>query len=116
MKETARKDLCGHNLIGRISELDKLICSVVLYTVGAGTEFIARLEAVVGQTVGQIMGKDLVKNKLIKLNKEREDLSADDCKVLIQNIIQSISLFATNEEAARVQSALDKLFKTHFSK
>jgi len=60
------------------------------------------------------MGKGLVKKELARLNKEREDLSEEDCKILIENIIQSISSFATKEETARAQSALGKLLKTLF--
>jgi hypothetical protein len=80
-----------------------------------GTEFVKQLEVVMGQSVGQIVGKALLNNQLTKLNKDSGALSADDCKILIQNIITSISLFVTKEEAARAQSELDKLFKTHFS-
>jgi hypothetical protein len=80
-----------------------------------GTEFVKQLEVVMGQSVGQIVGKALLNNQLTKLNKDRGALSADDCKILIQNIITSISLFVTKEEAARAQSELDKLFKAHFS-
>ncbi len=79
------------------------------------TEFVTKLEVVMGQTVGATVGEGLLKDQLRKLNKDRGALSADDCKILIQNIIQSISVFVTKEEASRVQSELDKLFKTHFS-
>jgi hypothetical protein len=82
---------------------------------GIGTEFVAQLEVVMGRTVGRIAGKGLPENQVTKLNEDRGALSADDCKILIQNIIQSISLFVTEKEAARAQSARDKLFKTHFS-
>jgi len=98
-----------------LDHLDKLPFSVVPYPMGKGIEFVTQLEDVMGQTVGQIVGKGLLKNQLTKLNKDRGALSADDCKILIQNIIQSISLFVTKEEASRAQSELDKLFKTHFS-
>ncbi len=82
---------------------------------GKGKEFVTQLETTMEKSLGQIVGKGLLKNQITKLNKDIDALTAEDCKILIQNIVKSISLFTTKEEAGTVQSELDRLFKTHFS-
>ncbi len=81
-----------------------------------GPDFVAQLEAVMGAFMGRIVCQSIIGKQLSKLNKDRADLTADDCKTLTQNILKAVSLFATKEEAGRLQFELDKLFTTYFSR
>ncbi len=82
---------------------------------GKGNDFVAQLEVAIGKFVGKIVCKSIVKNQLSKLNKDTAALAATDCKTLIQNIQRAVALFVTKEEAATLQSEMDRLFATYFS-
>jgi hypothetical protein len=82
---------------------------------GKGPDFVAQLEVVVGSFVGQIACQSIIRNQLSKLNKDKADLTANDCKTLTQNVLMAVSLFVTKEEAGRLQAEMDKLFTTYFS-
>lgn len=82
---------------------------------GKGLDFVAQLEAVMGQFIGQIACRSIIKNQLTKLNKDKADLTANDCKALNQNILNAVSVFVTKEEAGRLLAEMDKLYATYCS-
>ncbi len=104
-----------------VSELRKVDIDKFLFLLfntldmGTGADFVAQLEVVMGKFVGQIVCQSIMRNQLSKFNKDKAALTADDCKILIQSVLKAVSLFVTKEEAGRLQSELDKLFKTYFS-
>ena len=67
-----------------------------------------------GKAIGRIVGQSILKNQLTKLNKDSDALSADDCGILIRNIINAVSLFVTKEEVETVHSELYRILKVHF--
>jgi hypothetical protein len=78
-------------------------------------DFVEILEIAMGKSVGKIVGQSILSNQLKKMNKDKNTLSADDCKVLTQNIASAVSLFVTKGEVGIIQSELDRLHKTCFS-
>jgi hypothetical protein len=79
-----------------------------------GAEFVAQLEVLVGTFVGKIVCQSIIKKQLLNLDKDKVDLTVNDCKTLIQNIQKAVSLFVTEDEAGRLQSEMDKLFTMYF--
>ena len=84
-------------------------------SMATGSDFVTILETAMGKSVGRIVGQTILNNQLKKLKKDRNTLSADDCKVLTGNIASAISLFVTKEEVGIVQFELQRLLCTHFS-
>lgn len=68
-----------------------------------------------GTFVGPIVCQSIIRNQLSRLNKDKSDLTADDCNTLTQNILRAVSLFVTKEETARLQAEINKLFAAYFS-
>ncbi len=79
-----------------------------------GADFVAQLEVVMGKSVGQTVGRRIVGEQLSKFNKDQTDFSAEDCKILTQDVQKAASLFATKEENERLQQELNKLLKGFF--
>jgi hypothetical protein len=79
-----------------------------------GPDFVMQLEVVMGKLVGQIVCSTIIRNQLSKFNKDQAALTAEDCKILTQNVQKAVSLFVTKEEGERLQQELNKLLKTFF--
>ncbi len=79
-----------------------------------GPDFVIQLEVVIGRLLGLIVGRTIITDQLSKFNKDQTALTAEDCKVLTQNVRKAVSLFATKEEGERIQRELNKLLKTSF--
>lgn len=71
-------------------------------------EFIQQIQAVLQTRNGIIIGTSILKNNLAKLNKDSSNMTKDDGKVLIENIVRAVSLFGTKNEAKLVKAELDK--------
>ncbi len=77
-------------------------------------EFIKNVESILNLRIGAILTGSILKNNLSKLNKDIKSLTADDCRVLVDNIVKSTTIFVTPGEAKLVQSALTNLLKEFF--
>jgi hypothetical protein len=78
-------------------------------------EFLSQMDAALGKAVGQLVGKSIVQRQLQRLNKERSALTAAECKALVQNVINSVSLFVTDREIGTIRTELEGLFARHFA-
>jgi len=76
-----------------------------------GQEFIQKLTTVLNSKIGTIIGSSILKNNLVKLKKDVKSLTPEDCKILVANIVQAVSIFETAGESKLVQSELEKLLK-----
>ncbi len=72
-------------------------------------DFTTRVESVLVSGVGSIIGRSILKSGLARINKQPEAFTQEDRKTLIDNLIRSISVFGTREEAKRIQAELEKL-------
>jgi hypothetical protein len=77
-------------------------------------EFIEQLQAVTEKFISEIVSNSIFKNQLGKLNKDIDSLTADDCRILIENVVKSASLFVTKERAGEFETRLNTIFKDHF--
>jgi hypothetical protein len=82
---------------------------------GEAPAFIAKLQVVMGEFVGEIVSQSIIRGELAKLNRDETALTAEDCKTLNLNILTAVSLFVTKEEAGKLQDEMDKLFASYFS-
>jgi hypothetical protein len=97
-------------------DIDKLWSMIFnIIVMGKGPDFVAQLEAVMGRFVGQIVCQSIIGHQLLKLNKDKAVLTANDCKTLTRNVLTAVSRFVTKEEARRLQAEMDKLLTTYFS-
>ncbi len=77
---------------------------------GNSEEFVSQVDQVLRKCIGQIVGESVLKYNLLKFNKNTSSLSAEDCKILLQNIKRGVSLFITKDEAKKLETELEKLF------
>jgi hypothetical protein len=77
-------------------------------------EFMKNVESILNLRIGAILTGSILKNNLSKLNKDIKNLTADDCRVLVDNIVKATTIFVTPSEAKLVQSALTNLLKEFF--
>jgi hypothetical protein len=100
----------------RRCDIDKLYPVILnIVVMGKGPVFVAQLEALMGGLIGEIVCHSIVRNQLLKINKDRTAFTADDCKTLNRNVLTAVSRFVTKEEARRLQTEMDKLYTTYFS-
>lgn len=78
-------------------------------------DFVAQLEIIMGRFLGQTVCQSIIGNQLSRLNKDKADLTAGECKTLTRNILTAVSLFVTKEEAGRLQTEMDELLSTYSS-
>jgi hypothetical protein len=71
-------------------------------------EFIKQIQTVLRARNGAIVGASILKNNLAKLNKDVASITADDGKILIENIIKAVLLFGTTWEANLIKAELEK--------
>lgn len=65
--------------------------------------------------MGHTVCQSIIRNQLLKLNKDKADLDAGDCRTLTKNVLRAVSLFMTKEEAGRLRARMDELFTAYFS-
>jgi len=76
---------------------------------GKQEEFVKQIEAVLNNRIGAIIASSVMKNNLAKLNKNAAALTSDDGKLLIENIVNAVSLFVAPDESKQVKTDLEKL-------
>ena len=72
-------------------------------------DFTTKIETVLVGGVGSIIGRSILKSGLARINKQPSAFTNEDRKTLIENLVKSISVFGTREEAKRIQAELEKL-------
>jgi hypothetical protein len=79
-----------------------------------GEEFIKKVEAILNLRIGAILTGSILKTNLSKLNKDTKSLTAEDCRVLVDDIVKAATIFVTPGESKLVHSALTNLLKEFF--
>ncbi len=72
-------------------------------------EFVKQVETILTNRVGEIIARSVLKNNLSKLNKDVSNMTRDDCRLLIKNIVQAITLFSTPDESRLAKIELEKI-------
>lgn len=78
-----------------------------------GPDFVAQLEMIMGRFLGQTVCQSIMGKQLSRLNKDKADLTAGECRILSRNILAAVSLFVTKEEAGRLHAEMDELLSTY---
>ncbi len=79
---------------------------------GKPEEFVKSVEAALNRRIGGIIAGSIMKSNLSKMNTAVAGMTKEDCKVFIENIVKSVALFQSKEEAAQVKADLEGLLKT----
>jgi hypothetical protein len=82
---------------------------------GEAPAFVAQLEVLMGEFVGEIVSQSIIRSQLATLTRDKAALTAEDCRTLTRNILTAVSLFVTKEEAGKLQNEMDKLYTAYFS-
>ena len=80
-----------------------------LLAMGKGEEFIKQVETILNNRIGKVMAGSVLNNNLAKLNKDLANLTKEDGKVLVENIVKAVSLFGTADESKQIKADLEKL-------
>ncbi len=72
-------------------------------------EFVKQVETILSKRIGEINALSILKNNLSKLNKSVPNMTKDDGKLLVENIVKAITLFATKDESRLAKIELEKI-------
>jgi hypothetical protein len=75
-------------------------------------EILKKIEAVLNMRVGKIVTGSILKSNLTKMNKDVGKLSMEDFKILVENMVKSVSLFESKDKSNLVRADLENLLKT----
>lgn len=72
-------------------------------------DFVAKLEAILHQTVSPITARSIVKSALGRINKGAADLTFDDQKRLVESAMTAVALFNTEADTTKLRLELERL-------
>lgn len=75
-------------------------------------EFVKKVEVVLNARIGPVLATSTLNYYISKLDKDVASLTAEDCKALAENLLNSASLFVTKEEAKLIRFDLENLVRT----